>query len=75
MFRKWYGCSIRWKGEIDVNRIDEVLSLVDDALVNKRRRHLVGGILVSVSLLFCGLAYTVITLRIEDDDDDNGRFY
>lgn len=56
-----------------MERMDDILSMLDDALTSKRRRHLVGGILVSVSLLFCGLTYTVITLRMDEDDNYDGR--
>ena len=38
------------------------------------RRHITGGVLLSVSLLFGGLALTAITLRAdmdkEEDDDE-----
>lgn len=35
-------------------------------LDSKRKRHILGGALVSVSLLFGGLAFTVLTLKTED---------
>ena len=40
--------------------------MVDHALNTKKKRHIAGGILVSVSLLFGGLAITVISLKNEE---------
>lgn len=45
--------------------IDELLSGLDIVLDSKRKRHIVGGILLSMSLLFSGLAITVITIKEE----------
>lgn len=46
---------------------EEFISLLDFTLDTKRKRHIVGGILLSVSMLFGGLALTTITLRTEDN--------
>ena len=43
-------------------------------LNNKRKRHIMGGILMSASLLFAGLAFTIVTLKQEENDDDNEQF-
>lgn len=50
-----------------MDRLEEVLSTLDISLGTKRKRHLLGGILISVSLLFGGLAITVISLQMEVD--------
>ena len=44
--------------------------MVDHALNTKKKRHIAGGILVSVSLLFGGLAITVILLKNEEKQDE-----
>lgn len=49
-----------------MNRFEEVLSLLDYALDTRRKRHIVGGILMSVSLFFGGLSFTVATLKEEN---------
>ena len=49
--------------------LDEVIETVDTAVSTKRKRHIVGGVLLSVSLLFAGLAITAITLKQEEYDD------
>jgi hypothetical protein len=51
-------------------RLEEILSMLDHSLSTKKKRHIVGGVLLSVSLLFGGLAFTIITLDTEDNDDD-----
>lgn len=50
-----------------MHRLKTIISTLDYALATKRRRHLIGGILLSVSLLFGGLAVTIITLKTEDE--------
>ena len=43
-----------------------------DYLTNtKRKRHMVGGILMSVSLFFGGLAFTMMSIKGEDDEQDH----
>ena len=44
--------------------------MVDHALNIKKKRHIAGGILVSVSLLFGGLAITVISLKNEEKQNE-----
>lgn len=47
---------------------EAVISMLDFTLDTQRKRHIVGGIFISVSLLFGGLALTVMTLRTEDEN-------
>lgn len=49
-----------------MERLDAILSMLDTILDTKKKRHIAGGILMSVSLLFGGLAVTVITLKSEE---------
>jgi hypothetical protein len=51
-----------------MDRLEGLLSMIDHILNTKRKRHLAGGMLMSASLLFGGLALTIITLK-EDDDE------
>ena len=53
-----------------MNRLEGVMTTLDYLLSNKRKRHILGGILMSTSLLFAGLAFTVITLKKEEYDDE-----
>lgn len=52
--------------------IGNFISMMDYILdtKRKRKRHITGGILLSVSLLFGGLALTVMTIQNEEDEDE-----
>ena len=50
--------------------IESIISLVDFALDSRRKRHVVGGILLSVSFLFAGLALTAMTSMNSEEDED-----
>ena len=52
-----------------MNRLEAIISMLDYSLDTKRKRHIAGGILMSVSLLFGGLAVTIMTLKTEEDDE------
>lgn len=47
--------------------LDEFISAIDTILDTKRKRHVIGGLLVSASLLFGGLAITVMTIKQEGE--------
>lgn len=45
--------------------------MIDASIDTKKKRHIVGGVLMSISLFFGGLAITVLALKndyIEDGD-------
>ena len=46
-----------------MNRFKDVLSLIDDSLRTKRKRHILGGVLMSSSLLFWGLDDHCINIK------------
>jgi hypothetical protein len=48
--------------------LDKILSMIDKAIDTERKRHIAGGILLSASLLFGGLAITVITIKKTEGD-------
>lgn len=48
---------------------EEFIELLDFTLDTKRKRHIIGGVLLSISLLFGGLAVTTITLDREDNHE------
>jgi hypothetical protein len=51
-----------------MDRLEGILSMLDYSLNTRRKRHLAGGILMSISLLFGGLALTIITVKTEEDE-------
>jgi len=50
--------------------IGNFISMMDYILDTKRKRHITGGSLLSASLLFGGLALTVMTIQNEEDEDE-----
>lgn len=53
-----------------MERIEEALSMLEYSLNTNKKRHIAGGILMSLSLLFGGLAVTVMTLKMEEQNND-----
>jgi hypothetical protein len=47
---------------------EALIATLDFTLDSKRKRHIVGGIFISVSLLFGGLALTAMTLGTEEEE-------
>ena len=45
--------------------VENLLSILDNMLDTERKRHIAGGILLSISMLFGGLALTVMTTKME----------
>lgn len=55
-----------------MNDLADVISMLDYILNTNRKRHIIGGILISLSTLFGGLAITVMTIHKEAEDEDDG---
>ena len=53
-----------------MNRLEGVIASLEYLLSNKKKRHIMGGILMSASPLFAGLAFTVITLKTDKEEED-----
>jgi hypothetical protein len=49
--------------------------MLEQTLGTRSKRHIMGGALISVSLLFGGLALTVMTLKTEDKDENEMQVY
>lgn len=58
-----------------MHKLEMLLAMLDHSLNTKKKRHIAGGILMSVSLLFGGLACTVITVKMEEKQEDEDEFY
>lgn len=54
-----------------MDRLNYIVAMLERTLGTRSRRHIMGGALVSVSLLFGGLALTVMTLKTDEQEDDN----
>jgi hypothetical protein len=53
-----------------MERIKRFVSTVEHVLSTKKKRHIIGGILMSASIFFGGLAVTVLTTKIEEENDE-----
>ena len=53
-----------------MDRLETILLILDDSLDTRRKRHIAGGVLMSVALLFGGLAFTVMSLKSEEKEDE-----
>lgn len=58
-----------------MNRLEGVVATLDYLLGTKRKRHIVGGILMSASLLFAGLAFTALTLKTDKKEENEDEEY
>lgn len=58
------------EGGNDMDRLNSLLTMIDSALDTERKRHLAGGILLSVSMLFGGLAFTVMTTKMIKENNN-----
>lgn len=50
-----------------MEKFEKILSVLDRSLGTRKKRHIAGGILMSISLMFGGFALTIITLNIGKD--------
>lgn len=48
-----------------MNEIERTISILDYVLNTSKKRHIAGGILLSMSMFFTGLALTVMTIKNE----------
>lgn len=58
------------EGVKKMDGIENLMSMLDYILDTKRKRHIMGGVLLSVSMLFGGLALTVMTIKKEEDEHE-----
>ena len=52
-----------------MDRFEGIIYMLDQSLNTRRKRHIAGGILMSISFLFGGLAITIMTIKSEDNDE------
>lgn len=57
-----------------MNRLEALLSMLDYSLNTRKKRHIAGGILMSISVLFGSLAFTVMTLKMEESEHENEHY-
>ena len=55
---------------MSVDKLSDLLSILDITLDTSRKRHITGGVLLSISMLFGGLAITVMTIKSEVNENE-----
>lgn len=58
-----------------MEKLERILSMLDRSLNTKKKKHIAGGVLMSISLLFGGLALTVVTMRQEEVVEEIDQVY
>lgn len=58
---------------MEMYRLENIVAVLDFVMDTKRKRHIIGGILLSISLLFGGLAFSVITIKDDEKENDNEK--
>ena len=53
-----------------MDELERFIAGLDYVLDTKRNRHIMGGILLSASMLFGGLALTVMTIKVDEEESD-----
>lgn len=54
-----------------MHKLEDLVEMLDQALNTKAKRHITGGVLLSISLLFGGLAVTIMTLKTEEIESEH----
>ncbi len=55
-------------GIVNMNGIGQLIYALDRILDTPRKRHITGGILLSLSGLLGGLAFTVLSIKNEENE-------
>ena len=68
-----YASSLVWLSfrneDICMSSLENMFLFLDYLTDTQRKRHIVGGVLMSVSLFFGGLAFTMMTVKEGDSNE------
>lgn len=53
-----------------MEHVKRLISTLEHLVSTKKKRHIVGGILLSTSIFLGGLALTVMSTKVEENDDE-----
>lgn len=53
-----------------MDELERFIAGLDYVLDTKRKCHIMGGILLSASMLFGGLALTVMAIKVDEEESD-----
>ena len=54
-----------------MNSLENIFLFLDYLTDTQRKRHMIGGLLMSVSLFFGGLAFTLMTVKEGEDHEQH----
>ena len=54
-----------------MDSLESMFLFLDYLTDTKRKRHVVGGILMSVSLFFGGMAFTMLSIKGDENEQDH----
>ena len=76
--QSWPGCALlpvwrfsRNERDVVMDSLENVFLFLDYLTDTKRKRHVVGGVIMSVSLFFGGLAFTFMSIKGEDNEQND----
>ena len=58
-----------------MERVKRLLATLEHLVETKKKRHIVGGILLSASIFLGGLALTAMSTKVEEIKDDEPEIY
>lgn len=57
-----------------MEHVKRLISTLEHLVSTKKKRHIVGGILLSTSIFLGGLALTVISTKVEENIDEENDY-
>lgn len=52
-----------------MHEVNQTVDAIDLMLDTRKKRHIVGGVLISLAFMLGGLAITALTIKEEDDEN------
>jgi hypothetical protein len=56
-----------------MDRLNYIVTMLERTLGTRTKRHILGGALVSMSLMLSGLALTIVTIKIDEEDNEENE--
>ena len=56
-----------------MDRLNYIVTMLEMTLGTRTKRHILGGALISTSLLFSGLALTIITIKTDEEANEENE--
>lgn len=66
-------CYCLAKRVFDMDRLNYIVTMLERTLGTRTKRHILGGALVSMSLMLSGLALTIVTIKIDEEDNEENE--